>query len=135
MNTKTDQEKPAKVRQKTVKAMLAEYGLDHTPTVSTLRKHGYKVTVNHYRRVSGLKRDETGNRVFPHYTVASEDLDPKGGATEVTIESPSGATATARQNCADSDPYCRRVGVAFAINKALKEAAMASAIAACEGID
>ena len=72
--------------------------------VDDLRNLGYKVRVMHYRN-----KDNNGNIV------------PKGGKTVVTITDPSnGQTFQGLAKCSDKDGFNKRIGVAIAMGRALR---------------
>lgn len=72
-------------------------------TVKELRQAGYRVRVMH-------------GRMFNPFGVS-----PKGGSTVVEIMSPEGVTAKGKAECSKEDNYCRKVGVAISLGRALKE--------------
>lgn len=88
---------------------------EHKLNVKDLRRAGYKVTINHLRRVKG-ERGVLVNK----YEVERDQIDPKGGATEAHITSPSGSEGRGTANCYYKDSYCRKEGIHYAIERALE---------------
>jgi hypothetical protein len=78
-------------------------------TVHELRKRGYKVKVNHTRRleIKSWQKD-----VFS----------PRGGVTEVIISDNSGSIlGAAAAQCSKKDNFNRKRGVRIALGRALKQ--------------
>jgi hypothetical protein len=75
--------------------------------VDDLRSLGYKVRVMHYRN-----KDNNGN------------IKPKGGKTVVTVTDNDGNTFEGLAKCSDNDGFNKRIGVAIAIGRALRNEAI-----------
>lgn len=69
-------------------------------TVAFLRQSGYKVAVRHHRN-----RDNNGK------------LKPKGGSTELIIDSPHGEHFEGISKCCDQDNYDKKLGVRIALGR------------------
>lgn len=68
-------------------------------TVHFLRQSGYKVAVRHHRKYNN--------------SVAS----PKGGMTEIIIDSPHGEHFEGVSRCCDEDNYDKKLGVRIALGR------------------
>ena len=68
-------------------------------TVSFLRQSGYKVAVRHHRNYN--------NNV----------TSPKGGMTEIIIDSPHGEHFEGISKCCDQDNYNKKLGVRIALGR------------------
>ncbi len=79
-------------------------------TVKELRQSGYKIKIIHFREKGFI---EHGWCDVP-YPLA------KGGRTELLLMSPEGIQIKAEAKCSGKDNYCRKVGVAIALGRALK---------------
>ena len=75
----------------------------HIKKVDDLRSLGYKVRVMHYRNT-----DKNGN------------IKPKGGKAVVTVTDSSGNTFQGLARCSDKDGFNKRIGVAIAIGRAIR---------------
>lgn len=75
-------------------------------TVQELRNLGYKVKVLHHRR-HRLEGKE-GMTQFYH---------PKGGITQIIVDSPSGDHFEGRAKCSDRDNYNKKLGVRIALGR------------------
>ena len=92
------------------------------PTVQQLRAEGWRVGVRHWRW------SHDGAHLAP-YTRDLERRDPifiaelpsvRGGATYVTLTSPTGEVLEGLARCSIRDNYDKRRGVQIAIGRALK---------------
>lgn len=72
----------------------------HHLTVSFLRKSGYKVAVRHHR-------------IFN----SDGSTKPKGGMTEVIIDSPHGEHFEGKAKCCDQDNYNKKLGIRIALGR------------------
>lgn len=79
-------------------------------TVKELRQSGYKIKIIHFREEGFTKHEFCGTPM----TLA------KGGRTELLLMSPEGIQIKAEAKCSEKDNYCRKVGVAIALGRALK---------------
>lgn len=80
-------------------------------TVKSLRQSGYKIKVIHHRlyeKGDVEKFDWRG------------EYSAKGGTTQLLLMSPEGIQIKAEAKCSEKDNYCRKVGVAIALGRALK---------------
>ena len=84
-------------------------------TVKELRQSGYKVKVIHHRIKGFPMMYKDDEQVF------FGELNPKGGRTELLLMSPEGIQIKAEAKCSNRDNYCRKVGVAIALGRAIKE--------------
>lgn len=75
----------------------------HIRTVDELRHLGYKVRVRHFRKL-----DEHNNIL------------PRGGETIVSITDEHGHTVEGVAKCSNNDGFNKKIGVAIAIGRALK---------------
>jgi hypothetical protein len=75
----------------------------HIKTVDDLRHLGYKVRVRHYRKFDNL------NNILP-----------RGGETTVSITDEHGHTVEGLSRCSSDDGFNKKIGVAIAIGRALK---------------
>lgn len=73
-------------------------------TVKSLRQSGYKVRVNHQRKMQG------------------EELSPFGGLTRIEITTPEGKDLAGEAKCSTKDNYNKKIGVSIALGRALKNA-------------
>lgn len=69
-------------------------------TVSFLRKSGYKVAVIHHRN-----------------TDSKGIVTPKGGMTEIIIDSPHGEHFEGKSRCCPEDNYDKKLGIRIAIGR------------------
>ena len=91
-------------------------------TIEDLRRAGYEVRVNHYRRVRGTAGAETMTEfitrgVYEHnegymtkYGSWCNVLSPCGGLTSLAVTLPTGLTLTSSAVCCDKDNYCKKLG-------------------------
>lgn len=75
-------------------------------TVESLRKKNYKVRVFHFRNCADIPKYANHN--------------PKGGRTEVQVESPDGIVVVGEAKCSKKENYCKKVGVKIALGRAMK---------------
>jgi hypothetical protein len=75
----------------------------HVKTVDDLRNIGYKVRVRHYRNLDKF------NNILP-----------RGGKTVVSITDEHGHTVEGLSRCSSEDGFNKKIGVAIAIGRALK---------------
>lgn len=69
-------------------------------TVGFLRKSGYKVAVRHHRNIN-----------------KDGSFKPKGGMTELIIDSPHGEHFEGRSFCCEQDNYNKKLGVRIALGR------------------
>ena len=69
-------------------------------TVSFLRRSGYKVAVRHHRTIN-----------------SDGSIRPKGGMTEIIIDSPYGEHFEGRAKCCDQDNYDKKLGTRIALGR------------------
>lgn len=86
-------------------------------TVAELRRKGFRVQVTHLRRI----KKSPGVLVEKYQCNNKDILDPKGGCTQVTLTTPEGRKLSGSVNCYWRDAYCRKTGVQYAIEDALKK--------------
>lgn len=84
-------------------------------TVKELRQSGYKIKIFHNRAKCSPMLLDNGVKTF------FGDVLPKGGRTELHLISPEGIEVVAEAKCSEKDNYCRKVGVAISLGRALKE--------------
>lgn len=72
----------------------------HYLTVGLLRKHGYKIAVRHHRNMNKEGK-----------------FSPKGGMTELIIDSPRGEHFEGRSYCCDQDNYNKKLGIRIALGR------------------
>ena len=87
--------------------------------VQVLRQAGNKVKVIHYR-ASREKALNGHMKLIPSWNVTNDQFYPKGGLTQVSIQTPEGHEATGEVKCSHHDPYNRRLGVKIAVGRAIK---------------
>lgn len=82
-----------------------------TPSVSQLRKSGFKVRVMHQRYIDGR---------LENYSKKTKGRSPstKGGLTTVEL-SQGDKSVLAMAECSRNDPFCYRTGVKIATQRAL----------------
>lgn len=87
-------------------------------TVQELRNSGYKVKVLHNRLYNGYQKWET---LGDDYTFAKAlgvaGPDPKGGSTQVIIDSPNGQHFEGHSICSKKDNYDKKMGVRIALGR------------------
>lgn len=100
--------------------MNADNGLvlDNNVTVESLRKAGFKLRVKHIRKL--VSRGHA-----PMYSIRDlgmqEDIVNNGGVTEVMLTTPDAKiTVTGVAECGKKDQYNKKIGVQYAISRALK---------------
>lgn len=84
-------------------------------TVQELRNMGYKVKVLHNRLYNGLYKWQVSNKPVACYSPI--EADPKGGSTQVIIDSPSGDHFDGIAVCSKQDNYNKRLGVRIALGR------------------
>lgn len=103
----------------------AVYQNNETPTVASLRRAGCAVRVCHFRRVHngyGPNGIESIEMALPDIrrNKLSERILAKGGRTVIEIKFPDGKNYKGETICSKHDAFCRKEGIKFAIEKALK---------------
>ena len=79
-------------------------------TVQQLRNNGYKVKVLHFRNpVLPFKGDFNDYMKHPKY--------PKGGSTQVIIDTPNGDRFVGTSKCSEQDNYNKKLGVRIALGR------------------
>lgn len=89
-------------------------------TVAELRKQGYKIQVHHWRYDTWDK-----GAMYPScmYRETHEHPVEKGGLTEITVTTPTGETGFGVAECSRKDRFNRKIGVAIALGRAMKNLA------------
>lgn len=86
-------------------------------TVQDLRNKGYKVWVLHNRLYNGYHKWQVGSRPTSGYIGVPVDPDPKGGSTQIIIDSPEGKHFQGLAICSKKDNYNKRIGVRIALGR------------------
>lgn len=86
-------------------------------TVQELRNRGYKVRVLHNRLYHGYHKWQVGSRPTSGYAGSHIDPDPKGGSTEVVIDSPNGEHFQGLAICSKKENYNKKMGVRIALGR------------------
>jgi hypothetical protein len=86
--------------------------------VAILRKYGAKVYINHFRHVKGQGVQKT-RKLFAA-GIEAKTFEPRGGATQATVEFPNGDVYRAKIKCSRKDSFCRRLGLYLALESALE---------------
>lgn len=103
----------------------AVYQNNETPTVASLRRLGCAVRVCHFRRVhngygpAGIESIEMALPDIRRNKLSTKIL-AKGGRTVIEIKDPNGNNYKGETVCSKHDAFCRKEGIKFAIEKALK---------------
>lgn len=80
-------------------------------TVKSLRQKGYKVRVIHSRRIRQIQKMDG----------ISEELDAKGGMTQIELTNPSKTISVwAEAKCSNEDSFNHKVGNQIALGRAIK---------------
>lgn len=103
-----------------------------TPTIHALRKAGYKVKIDHWRRVSlpigeahhsyvtrRVTRKEKRARVYPLGAIH-----PHGGHTDLWVQPPGGEPSHARASCRADERFNRRLGLTICLGRLVKAGAI-----------
>lgn len=85
-------------------------------TVQDLRNKGYKVRVLHNRLYNGYHKWQVGSRPPSGYA-GPIDPDPKGGSTEIVIDSPDGKHFQGLAICSKKENYNKKMGVRIALGR------------------
>lgn len=110
--------------------------MNYNNTVAEMRRNGFKVRVGHYRLPyevgtvinllpKSLRGDISDQSVLDS-PARKKDYYPRGGMTTVEIEK-DGVTAFGIAECALADNYNKKVGVRYAISRAIEAFQMSSA--------
>lgn len=86
-------------------------------TVQELRNKGYKVRVLHNRLYNGYHKWQVGSVESTKYRYGPIDPDPKGGSTQVVIDSPDGKHFQGLAICSKKENYNKRMGVRIALGR------------------
>jgi len=87
-------------------------------TVQQLRNWGYKVRVLHNRLYNGYHKWQLGSRpTISNYSYGPIYPDPKGGSTEIVIDSPSGQHYHGLAICSKKENYNKKMGVRIALGR------------------
>ena len=86
-------------------------------TVQELRNKGYKVRVLHNRLYNGYHKWQVGAVESAKYRYSPIDPDPKGGSTQVVIDSPDGKHFQGLAICSKKENYDKRMGVRIALGR------------------
>lgn len=81
-------------------------------TVQELRSMGFKVKVLHFRKP--ITKYKISGEKYVDYSTPS----PKGGATQVIIDSPDGQHFEGKAKCSDNDNYDKKLGIRIALGRA-----------------
>ena len=85
-------------------------------TVQELRKQGFKVRVLHNRLYNGYHKWQVGDREHAK-NYGPLDPDPKGGSTEIVIDSPTGEHYHGTAICSRKENYNKKMGVRIALGR------------------
>lgn len=85
-------------------------------TVQELRNKGFKVRVLHNRLYNGYHKWQVGDREHVK-NYGPLDPDPKGGSTEIVIDSPTGAHYHGTAICSRKENYNKKMGVRIALGR------------------
>jgi hypothetical protein len=85
-------------------------------TVQELRKQGFKVRVLHSRLYNGYHKWQVGDREHVK-NYGPLDPDPKGGSTEIVIDSPTGEHYRGTAICSRKENYNKKMGVRIALGR------------------
>lgn len=86
-------------------------------TVQQLRNKGYKVRVLHNRLYNGYHKWQVGAVESAKYRCGPIDPDPKGGSTEIVIDSPDGKHFHGLAICSKKENYNKKMGVRIALGR------------------
>jgi hypothetical protein len=86
-------------------------------TVQQLRNNGYKVRVLHNRLYSGYHKWQVGAIESAKHHYGPIYPDPKGGSTQIIIDSPDGQHFRGLAMCSRKDNYNKRMGVRIALGR------------------
>ncbi len=87
-------------------------------TVRSLRENGFKVRVYHVRRHRFInEKFEVKYQLKP--TGMKNSLCCNGGETHVSVTTPQGRSATGIARCMNIDPYNKKEGVKYALDRAI----------------
>lgn len=86
-------------------------------TIQELRNKGYKVRVLHNRLYNGYHKWQVGSRPSSNLGYGPIDPDPKGGSTEIVIDSPTGRHYQGLAICSKKDNYNKKLGVKIALGR------------------
>lgn len=79
-------------------------------TIRDLRNNGYKVRVLHFRR-------HKSGPCIAGINFGCFEKDPKGGTTQVIIDSPTGEHFEGEAKCSNQDNYNKKLGVKIALGR------------------
>lgn len=83
-------------------------------TVQQLRNTGYKVRVLHNRLYNGYHKWQVGDTSKINAPIKP---DPKGGSTEIVVDSPSGKHFHGVAICSKKENYNKKLGVKIALGR------------------
>lgn len=83
-------------------------------TVQQLRNTGYKVRVLHNRLYNGYHKWQVGTQAKVNGPI---NPDPKGGSTEIVVDSPSGKHFHGVAICSKKENYNKKLGVKIALGR------------------
>lgn len=86
-------------------------------TIQELRNKGYKVRVLHNRLYNGYHKWQVGAVEPAKYHYGPIDPDPKGGSTEIVIDSPDGKHFQGLAICSKKENYNKKMGVRIALGR------------------
>lgn len=93
-------------------------------TIAELRSHGYRVEVEHYRDPIPIRSRVPGSEWRVWHRHDPFPVMPRGGATRVTIVKRDDDVIEEQylgeSHCSAKDNYNRKIGVAIALGRALK---------------
>ena len=85
-------------------------------TIKELRNKGFKVRVLHNRLYNGYHKWQAGDREHVK-NYGPLDPDPKGGSTEIVIDSPTGEHYHGMAICSRKENYNKKMGVRIALGR------------------
>jgi len=81
-------------------------------TIQELRNKGFKVRVLHNRLYNGYHKWQEGDKEH-----GPLDPDPRGGSTEIVIDSPTGEHYHGTAICSRKENYNKKMGVRIALGR------------------
>ena len=91
--------------------------------IHKLRKEGWKIHIEHLRKVVGRDREDGIIPLFARHEIPTETRDPRGGITVVEIISPNGFSAEGQADCSLKENFNHKKANNIAIGRAMKKLA------------
>ncbi len=110
-----------------------------TPTIHALRKAGYKVKIDHWRKVlfpAQASRADILPGDWHSLRVTRKDkrarvygaIHPHGGHTDLWVQPPGGEPSHARASCRADERFNRRLGLTICLGRLVKAGAIPAAL-------